>query len=209
MATRLNNQLLGPNAAGEGLRLPPHSIEAEQAVLGGLMLDSAAWDQVADRVNTEDFYRNDHRLIFAAVAGLIERNQPCDAVTLCGHMESQGLLDQVGGLSYLGSLARDTPTAANIRAYADIVRERSVLRQLITRGKSHRRQRARAGGSGGARNRRRCGTRGIRNRRAGLARQNRIQERQEHPAGRRQPNRRALSLRRETHRHLHWLQKTR
>jgi replicative DNA helicase len=114
--------------------LPPHSVEAEQSVLGGLMLDSAAWDQVADRVLAEDFYRNDHRLIFEAVAGLIERNQPCDAVTLSGHLESQGVLDQVGGLAYLGSLARDTPTAANIRAYADIVRERSVLRQLITAG---------------------------------------------------------------------------
>ncbi len=98
------------------------------------MLDSAAWDQVADRVVAEDFYRNDHRLIFEAVAGLIERNQPCDAVTLSGHLESQGVLDEVGGLAYLGSLARDTPTAANIRAYADIVRERSVLRQLITAG---------------------------------------------------------------------------
>ncbi len=98
------------------------------------MLDSAAWDQVADRVLAEDFYRNDHRLIFEAAAGLIERNQPCDAVTLSGHLESQGVLDQVGGLAYLGALARDTPTAANIRAYADIVRERSVLRQLITAG---------------------------------------------------------------------------
>ncbi len=121
-------------AAGEGLRLPPHSIEAEQSVLGGLMLDAAAWDQVADRVLAEDFYRHDHRLIFEAVAGLIERSQPCDAVTLAGHLEGQGVLDQVGGLAYLGTLARDTPTAANIKAYADIVRERSVLRQLITAG---------------------------------------------------------------------------
>jgi replicative DNA helicase len=125
---------LGAEEAGDGMRLPPHSIEAEQSVLGGLMLDSAAWDQVADRVVAEDFYRNDHRLIFEAAAGLIERNQPCDAVTLSGHLESQGVLDQVGGLAYLGSLARDTPTSANIRAYADIVRERSVLRQLITAG---------------------------------------------------------------------------
>ncbi len=125
---------MGGGGGTDGLRLPPHSVEAEQSVLGGLMLDSAAWDQVADRVIAEDFYRNDHRLIFEAVAGLIERNQPCDAVTLSGHLESQGVLDQVGGLSYLGSLARDTPTAANIRAYADIVRERSVLRQLITAG---------------------------------------------------------------------------
>ena len=131
MAGRLSNRSLGP---GEGLRLPPHSIEAEQSVLGGLMIDSVAWDQIADRVTGEDFYRNDHRLIFEAAAGLIERGQPCDAVTLSGYLESQGVLDQVGGLSYLGSLARDTPTAANIRAYADIVRERSVLRQLITAG---------------------------------------------------------------------------
>jgi len=135
MAARVSNRSLGPSGtSGDGLRLPPHSIEAEQSVLGGLMLDSAAWDQIADRVLAEDFYRNDHQLIFAAVAGLIERNQPCDAVTLSGHLESQGVLDQVGGLAYLGSLARDTPTSANIRAYADIVRERSVLRRLITAG---------------------------------------------------------------------------
>src|ERR1700730_11169643 len=131
MSARVINRTLG---AGDGLRLPPHSIEAEQSVLGGLMLDSAAWDQIADRVIAEDFYRNDHRLIFEAAAALIERSQPCDAVTLSGHLESLGLLDQVGGLSYLGSLARDTPTTANIRAYADIVRERSVLRQLISAG---------------------------------------------------------------------------
>src|SRR5258708_12639277 len=131
MSARVINRTLG---AGDGLRLPAHSIEEEQSVLGGLMLDAAAWDQIADRVISEDFYRNDHRLIFEAAAVLIERSQPCDAVTLSGHLESQGLLDQVGGLSYLGSLARDTPTTANIRAYADIVRERSVLRQLVTAG---------------------------------------------------------------------------
>jgi replicative DNA helicase len=131
MAVRINDRSLG---AADGVRLPPHSIEAEQSVLGGLMLDAAAWDQIADRVASEDFYRNDHRLIFEAVAVLIERSQPCDAVTVSGHLESQGLLDQVGGLSYLGSLARDTPTTANIKAYADIVRERSVLRQLIAAG---------------------------------------------------------------------------
>src|SRR5665213_986015 len=130
MSARVINRTLG---AGDGLKLPP-SIEAEQSLLGGLMLDAAAWDQIADRVTAEDFYRNDHRLIFEAVVVLIERSQPCDAVTLSGHLESLGLLEQVGGLSYLGSLARDTPTTANIRAYADIVRERSVLRQLITAG---------------------------------------------------------------------------
>ena len=133
MATRLNSYS-GSGTGDDALRLPPHSIEAEQAVLGGLMIDSAAWDQVADRVSSDDFYRHDHKLIFAAAQGLIERNQPCDAVTLSGLLESQGLIDQVGGLSYLGTLARDTPTAANIKAYADIVRERSVLRQLITVG---------------------------------------------------------------------------
>ena len=133
MAARIDNRSRG---AGDGLRLPPHSIEAEQSVLGGLMLDATSWDQVADRVAGDDFYRRDHKLIFEAVAGLIERSQPCDAVTLSGHLESQGMLDQVGGLSYLGSLARDTPTAANIRAYADIVRERAVLRQLISAGNS-------------------------------------------------------------------------
>jgi len=133
MAVHLSNRSSG-HAGGDGLRLPPHSIEAEQAVLGGLMLDAQAWDQIADRVGADDFYRNDHRLIFAAIAGLIERNQPCDAVTVSGHLDAQGMLEQMGGLAYLGTLARDTPTAANIRAYADIVRERSVLRQLITAG---------------------------------------------------------------------------
>src|ERR1700728_2154679 len=135
MAGRVSNRSFGPSgASGDGLRRPPHSVEAEQSVLGGLMVEAAAWEQVADRVVAEDFYRHDHRLIFEAVAGLIERSQPCDAVTLSGHLESRGLLDQVGGLSSLGSLPRDTPPAANIRAYADIVRERSVLRQLITAG---------------------------------------------------------------------------
>ncbi len=122
------------SAGGEGLRLPPHSVEAEQAVLGGIMIDPSSWDQVADRVSSEDFYRHDHRLVFTAAAALIERNQPCDAVTLAGHLEGQGLLEEVGGLAYLGTLARDTPSAANIRAYADIVRERSVLRQLVSAG---------------------------------------------------------------------------
>src|ERR1700736_164776 len=134
MATRVGDRPFSASGTGDGLRLPPHSVEAEQSVLGGLMLDSAAWDQIADRVLAQDFYRNDHRLIFEAVAGFMERHPPCDAVTLCGYLESQGLLDQVGGLSYLGSLARDTPTSANIRAYAYIVRDRSVLRQLIPAG---------------------------------------------------------------------------
>ena len=113
---------------------PPHSIEAEQAVLGGLLLDPAAWDNVADVIIPEDFYRPDHKLIFQAIGALAGSAKPCDVVTVVGELERRSELDQAGGLAYLGSLARDTPTAANVRAYADIVRERSLLRQLITAG---------------------------------------------------------------------------
>ena len=113
---------------------PPHSIEAEQAVLGGLLLDPAAWDNVADVVVPQDFYRPDHKLIFEAIGALAGSGKPCDVVTVVGELERRTELEQAGGLAYLSSLARDTPTAANVRAYADIVRERSVLRQLITAG---------------------------------------------------------------------------
>jgi replicative DNA helicase len=116
------------------VRTPPHSIEAEQAVLGGLMLDISAWDQVADMVRAEDFYRPDHRLIFDAIASLAGAGKPCDVVTVSEQLERIGRLDDAGGLAYLGTLARDTPTAANVRAYAEIVRERSLLRQLIKVG---------------------------------------------------------------------------
>lgn len=118
----------------DDLKIPPHSIEAEQAVLGGLMLDNAAWDRVADRVSEGDFYRHDHRLIFRAVASLAERSQPFDVVTLSEWLDARGELDNAGGLAYLGALAKDTPSAANITAYADIVREHSVLRNLIRVG---------------------------------------------------------------------------
>jgi replicative DNA helicase len=113
---------------------PPHSIEAEQAVLGGLLLDPAAWDNVADVIVPEDFYRPDHKLIFEAIGALTGTGKPCDVVTVVGELERRSELEQAGGLAYLGSLARDTPTAANVRAYADIVRERSLLRQLIHAG---------------------------------------------------------------------------
>ena len=119
------------DAATEALKLPPHSIEAEQAVLGGLMIDNGTWDQVADLVMEEDFYRKDHRLIFRAIAMLAEEGQPFDAVTLSEWLTSHNQLNDAGGLAYLGTLAKNTPTAANIKAYATIVRERSVLRQLI------------------------------------------------------------------------------
>jgi replicative DNA helicase len=118
----------------DNLRVPPHSVEAEQAVIGGLLLDNRAWEQIADRVAEGDFYRNDHRIIFNAIRNLEEKSQPFDAVTLSEWMDKHGELEDAGGLAYLGRLAKETPTAANIVAYADIVRERSVLRQLIAVG---------------------------------------------------------------------------
>jgi replicative DNA helicase len=118
----------------EALRLPPHSLEAEQSVLGGLMLDNTAWDTVADAVSGNDFYRRDHRLIFAAVGELAERGEPSDAVTVAELLDRKGELDEAGGLAYLGQLTRETPSAANIRAYASIVRERAMLRELIRIG---------------------------------------------------------------------------
>jgi len=118
----------------EEIRTPPHSVEAEQAVLGGLMLDANAWDAVADIVTATDFYRRDHRLVFEAIAEVAESRGSCDAVTVSEHLERKGRLEEIGGLAYLGTIARDTPSAANVRAYAEIVRERSILRQLVTAG---------------------------------------------------------------------------
>ena len=118
----------------EKLKVPPHSLEAEQAVLGGLMLDNLAWDQIADKVSEEDFYLYDHRIIFRAIAELADRNKPFDVITLSDQLEQLKELSDSSVLAYLGTLAKETPSAANIRAYADIVRERSVLRQLISAG---------------------------------------------------------------------------
>ena len=111
--------------------MPPHSVEAEQAVLGGLLLDNSTWDAIADRLTAEDFYRRDHQQIFSAIAELAGRSEPADAVTLAEYLAAKGEAEDTGGLAYLAGLARETPTAANIRAYADIVRERSLLRHLI------------------------------------------------------------------------------
>lgn len=122
------------DAGSEALKVPPHSIQAEQAVLGGLMLDNSAWDHVADRVSEQDFYRRDHRIIFRAVQSLAEQGKPFDVITLSEQLERTHELEETGGLAYLGMLAKNTPSAANIKAYADIVRERSVLRQLIRVG---------------------------------------------------------------------------
>ena len=118
----------------EALRVPPHSLQAEQAVLGGLMLDNSAWDRVADQVGEQDFYRLEHQLVYAAIASLAEANRPFDVVTLAEELGRLESLDEVGGLPYLGMLANDTPSAANIQAYAAIVREQSVVRQLIRVG---------------------------------------------------------------------------
>lgn len=120
-----------PDLAVDSLKVPPHSIQAEQSVLGGLMLDNQTWDSVADKVIETDFYRRDHQLIFRSIAQLAEKQDPFDVVTLSEVLESTGELKDVGGLAYLGMLAKDTPSAANIVAYANIVRDRSVLRQLI------------------------------------------------------------------------------
>ncbi len=121
-------------AAVDDIRVPPHSVEAEQAVLGGLMLDNRTWDAIADRLMASDFYRRDHQLIFEGIAELAAKSEPSDAVTLSEWLERKGLAEQTGGLAYLAGLVRDTPSAANVRAYADIVRERSTLRQLISVG---------------------------------------------------------------------------
>ncbi|HET8692435.1 MAG TPA: replicative DNA helicase [Steroidobacteraceae bacterium] len=115
-------------------RTPPHSVEAEQAVLGGLMLDANAWDAVADLIAAADFYRRDHRLIFEAIAEVAEIRGTCDVITITEHLERKGRLEEVGGQPYVMTLAKDTPSAANVRAYAEIIRERSILRQLSAAG---------------------------------------------------------------------------
>ncbi|MEY2151123.1 replicative DNA helicase [Rhodanobacter sp. 115] len=124
------------SSAVDALRVPPHSIDAEQAVLGGLMLAPDALDKVADRLGEDDFYRRDHRLIWRAINELANKGMPCDAVTLGDWFEANGLGELMGGASYLIELANSTPSAANIAAYAEIVREKSVLRQLIDAGTS-------------------------------------------------------------------------
>ncbi|TEJ35705.1 replicative DNA helicase, partial [Pseudomonas aeruginosa] len=110
---------------------PPHSVEAEQAVLGGLMLDNAAWDIVGDHLHKEDFFRHEHRLIFTAISELAAKDAPFDVVTVSEAIED---LPEAGGLAYLGQLADNTPSVANIEAYAQIVRDRAHLRQLMSLG---------------------------------------------------------------------------
>ncbi len=114
------------------IKMPPHSLEAEQSVLGGLLLDNDAWEKIAEKIVAEDFYRNDHRLIFKALHYLAENAKPMDVVTLFEFLEQEGEADEIGGLAYIGDLAKNTPSASNIVAYAEIVRERAVLRELIS-----------------------------------------------------------------------------
>ncbi len=114
------------------LRVPPHSIEAESSVLGGLLLDNQAWDRVNDLLVENDFYRHEHKLIFTAVGALINASKPADVITVYEHLQNQGLAEGTGGLTYLNSLAQYVPSASNIRRYAEIVRERAILRKLVT-----------------------------------------------------------------------------
>lgn len=118
----------------EALKIPPYSISAEQGVIGSLMLDKQAWDKVADTLIEEDFYRRDHRLIFKAIKMLAESDSALDVITLSDNLERLGWLEECGGMAYVATLAKETPSAANVAEYAKIVREKSVLRQLIGAG---------------------------------------------------------------------------
>ncbi|HPV45239.1 MAG TPA: replicative DNA helicase [Methylotenera sp.] len=118
----------------DSLKLPPHSIEAEQSVIGGLLLENEALDKIADILSAQDFYQHDHKTIFQHISKLIEHNRPADIVTVAESLESTAELSTIGGIAYLGALAQNTPTAANIRRYAEIVRERAVMRKLVVVG---------------------------------------------------------------------------
>jgi replicative DNA helicase len=114
------------------LRIPPHSVEAESSVLGGLLLDNGAWDRVGDLLHDGDFYRHEHKLIYAAIGALINASKPADVITVFEHLQALGKAEDIGGLVYLNSLAQYVPSASNIRRYAELVRERSILRKLVS-----------------------------------------------------------------------------
>ncbi|MDP2793342.1 MAG: replicative DNA helicase [Sulfurisoma sp.] len=130
--TNSSVQQFDPQVAA--LKLPPHSIEAEQSLIGGLLLDNSAWDRIGDLVSAADFYRDDHRRIFRHISRLIEVGRPADVVTVFEAIEKSNEVEQTGGIAYLGEIANNTPSAANIRRYAEIVHERAVLRKLVTVG---------------------------------------------------------------------------
>ena len=114
------------------LRIPPHSTEAESSVLGGLLLDNGAWDRVGDLLTESDFYRFEHRMVFGAIGALVNASKPADVITVFEQLLSQGKAEEIGGLAYLNSLAQYVPSAGNIRRYAEIVRERAILRKLVS-----------------------------------------------------------------------------
>jgi replicative DNA helicase len=118
------------DTAVQALKVPPHSVEAEQSVLGGLLLDNSAWDRVGDVLTEKDFYRPDHGLIYRVIGKLVGENMPADVITVSEAMKTQGGGETIG-IDYLNALAQSTPSASNIRGYAEIVRDRSVLRRLI------------------------------------------------------------------------------
>ena len=122
----------GHDAQVAQLRIPPHSIEAESSVLGGLLLDNGAWDRVGDILSDGDFYRYEHRMVYGAIGTLVNASKPADVITVFEQLRSQGKAEEIGGLAYLNSLAQYVPSAGNIRRYAEIVRERSILRKLVS-----------------------------------------------------------------------------
>ncbi|MBK7049469.1 MAG: replicative DNA helicase [Rhodoferax sp.] len=122
----------GHDAQVAQLRIPPHSIEAESSVLGGLLLDNGAWDRVGDLLSDGDFYRYEHRMVYGAIGTLVNASKPADVITVFEQLRSQGKAEEIGGLAYLNSLAQYVPSAGNIRRYAEIVRERSILRKLVS-----------------------------------------------------------------------------
>ncbi len=126
-----NRRSKTPDAQVDAIKAPPHSLEAEQSVIGGLLLDNERWDTVAERVVARDFYSRPHRIIFEAAKRILEDNKPLDLITLSEHLELHEELEGVGGFAYLADLVKNTPSAANINAYADIVAERAVVRDLI------------------------------------------------------------------------------
>ena len=129
------SMLTAPSDDGTAaLRVPPHSVEAEHSVLGGLLIDNLAWDRAADLLNDADFYRYEHKVIYAAIGRLINSGRPADVVTVYDELIAIGKADECGGLGYLNALAQSVPTAANLRRYSEIVRERSILRKLIGAG---------------------------------------------------------------------------
>ena len=120
-----------PDRQVEQLRTPPHSTEAESSVLGGLLLDNGAWDRVGDLLSDGDFYRYEHRLVYGVVGKLINESKPADVITVYEQLQALGKAEEIGGLAYLNALAQYVPSATNIRRYAEIVRERSILRKLV------------------------------------------------------------------------------